>query len=237
MYHVMVTLVDGTCEPSIAEGYEKLETDKTLRREYNFDGPSPHCRRVAFFSVREDTGHKKDVRQGEKFHYEHTTTDESSLRKMVHNHVLRSVVRDCLPRTSHIDDNILVNIAKYHTLDESLKYFFKDDKSGMADEVLLQDLVRTYIMESYPATPRMINAYAIKSKHLLDDVIRPVNRETCSPLFSIEDHGGNNFSLTSYYPAPLEHKFTLAHPVELETATGLRCFVTMFKNHMALISV
>lgn len=235
-YVLTVDFVDRACDPRL-EKFADLDLKSThsqAKFRYHMNGAlHAHSKRCIF--PFQKTDHFQTPRQiGESILEEMQVPDE--LKELVHRNTVRqlvvgllddpSVPSSCIPEiTAFFDSNDISEESWDDFLESTGKNETTDYREGR-DEIHLQDLCKTFVAGmacANDATQQSLHVRALQNLFQTQPVIE---RWKCPPLFTVENGDFNTWVLTSYYPTPQQHRLFLGAPVQLQSATGLRCRVT-----------
>ena len=160
-----------------------------------------------------------------------------ALTELVHRNTVRQLVIGLLDDPS-VPSSLVPEITKFFDSDEISEDSWDDflestkkkettDYSEGRDEIHLQDLCKTFVAGKLCASDAITQSLHVKALQNLFQTHPVIERWQCPPLFTVENGDFNTWVLTSYYPTPQQHRLFLGAPVELQSATGLRCRVAV----------
>lgn len=242
---------DGACDPRLADlGFDDLQqTDEhfVFEKEVVPSSSKGNLRQVCSFQMRRDM--VPYTRSGEnEFHYESVP---HKLQDLVYLNTMRRLV------VALLDDHSMPEADKLYIADLLTGRFgldydtFKDDflekvnkREKIAggtyhsrDELYLQDLCRTFVATLLLGGSAPATSLCTRVAQKLFITCPPLVRGESAPMATIELADANTWLLTAYYPTPTQHRLFLGVPLELESATGLRCRVTIKDYGSPCVSV
>ncbi len=236
-YVLTVDFVDRTCDPRL-EKFADLDLKQTHSQaefSYRMNGAlNTHSKRC-IFSFQKIDHFQTPTQMGESMFDE--VKIPSELKELVHRNTVRQLVVGLLDDSS-VPSSLVPEITAFFDSDEiseeSWDHFLDStgtketiDYGEGRDEIHLQDLCKTFVAGKLCAKSAIKQSLHVKALQNLFQTQPVIERWKCPPLFTVENGDFNTWVLTNCYPTPQQHRLFLGAPVELQSATGLRCRVTV----------
>lgn len=234
-YIVHFEFMDSARDPRLEQlGFESfLVSDARVNQLYYLSKLDSNVKRFVVDSI-DDSKLPAGLRQQEQI--KHLSVSSEDLKEMMIRHMLRRFTVGLL------DDQSIPDYLKFKTI-ESLKLLVENIEGDFevpedTDEITLQEICRFLIecavlvmqerkKSTFTSADKLhINVMAKITQNLFQKC-PVIERWNCPPLCTIENGDLNTWVLTSFYPTPMQHQLFLGAPVEIQTASGLRCQVSV----------